>query len=155
MKRVSLLVLIALLGALIAACGGAPAAQPTAAPADPAATAAPEQPTAPPTEEPTTAPSGATTIKIASQSPLSGPQAALGTGIRNGAQLAIEQLAQPLIDLGFTVELAPFDDQARAEVGSANAKNIVSDPEIMCVVGHLNSGVALASLPDYQNASLA
>ncbi|PDV97610.1 branched-chain amino acid ABC transporter substrate-binding protein [Candidatus Chloroploca asiatica] len=147
MKRVSLLVLIALLGALIAACGGAPAVQPTAAPG---ATAAPEQPTTPPAP-----PSAGATIKIASQSPLSGPQAALGTGIRNGAQLAIEQLAQPLIDLGFTVELAPFDDQARAEVGSANAKNIVSDPEIMCVVGHLNSGVALASLPDYQNASLA
>ncbi len=93
-------------------------------------------------------------IKIATQSPLSGPQAALGTGIRNGAELGVEQLSQALVDLGFTVELAPFDDQAKPEVGSANAKNIVSDPDIMCVVGHLNSGVALASLPDYKNANL-
>ena len=52
------------------------------------------------------------------------------------------------------VELAPFDDQAKPEVGSANAKNIVSTPEVLCVVGHLNSGVALASLPDYKNANL-
>jgi ABC-type branched-subunit amino acid transport system substrate-binding protein len=94
------------------------------------------------------------TIKIATQSPLSGPQAALGTGIRNGAELALEQLGQPLVDLGVTLELAPFDDQAQPEVGSANAKNIASDADILCVVGHLNSGVALASLPDYQNASI-
>jgi ABC-type branched-subunit amino acid transport system substrate-binding protein len=63
-------------------------------------------------------------------------------------------LSGPLTDLGFEVELAPFDDQAKPEVGSANAKNIASDPDILCVVGHLNSGVALASLPDYQNANV-
>ncbi len=153
MKRpLSFLALVAMLAAMLAACGGAPAA--------PAATQAPDAPagqaTEAPAAQPTTAPAaGGTTIKIASQSPLSGPQAALGTGIRNGAELAVQQLAQPLIDLGFNVELAPFDDQARPEVGSANAKNIASDPDVLCVVGHLNSGVALASLPDYSNASLA
>jgi ABC-type branched-subunit amino acid transport system substrate-binding protein len=96
------------------------------------------------------------TIKIATQSPLSGPQAAIGTGLRNGAELAVEQMNALLSGAGVEVqfELVPFDDQAQAEVGSANAKNIVSDPEILCVVGHLNSGVALASLPDYQSASL-
>ncbi len=95
------------------------------------------------------------TIKIASQTPLSGGQSALGIGIRNGAELAIEQLNAVVKDAGVTFELAPFDDQAKPEVGSANAKNIVSDPDILCVDGHLNSGVALASLPDYSNANLA
>jgi ABC-type branched-subunit amino acid transport system substrate-binding protein len=145
------MLLVTMLAALLAACGGAPAAQPTTAPAAP--TTASEAPAA---EQPTAAPAPAGgVIKIATQGPLSGPQAALGTGMRNGSDLAIQQLAQPLIDLGFTVELAPFDDQAQPEVGSANAKNIASDPEILCVVGHLNSGVALAALPDYRNASLA
>jgi ABC-type branched-subunit amino acid transport system substrate-binding protein len=155
MKRpLSLMVLVAMFAVLLAACGGAPAAQPTTAPAT-EATSAPA--TDAPATEATTAPPPAAsggTIKIASQSPLSGPQAALGTGIRNGADLAVQQLADSLTELGFTVELAPFDDQARAEVGSANAKNIASDPDVLCVVGHLNSGVALASLPDYKNASL-
>ncbi|MFQ3630899.1 branched-chain amino acid ABC transporter substrate-binding protein, partial [Roseiflexus sp.] len=149
-KRVSAFLIFALLGALLAACGGAPTAPaPTAAPA--------EQPTAAPAEQPTTAPqTGGMTgvIKIATQSPLSGPQAALGVGIRNGAELGLEQLGKALTDMGFTVELAPFDDQAKPEVGSANAKNIISDNDILCLVGHLNSGVALASLPDYQSASL-
>ncbi|MCS7071243.1 MAG: hypothetical protein NZM00_07040, partial [Anaerolinea sp.] len=39
-------------------------------------------------------------IKIASQSPLSGPQSVLGIGIRNGVELAIEQLSGPLTELG-------------------------------------------------------
>ncbi len=145
MKRsISFLLLVGMLASLLAACG-APQAQPTATP-QPAtqATAAP-QPTAAPAQ----------VIKIATQSPLSGGQAALGTGLKNGAELAVKQLSGPLAELGFRVELAPFDDQARPEVGSANAKNIVSDQDILCVVGHLNSGVALAALPDYKNASLA
>ncbi len=160
MKRVlSLIALVGMLMAMLAACGGTPAAAPTTAPA--AATEAPAAATEAPAAA-TEAPAAATeapataggTIKIASQSPLSGPQAALGTGIRNGAELGVEQLAKILTDLGYTVELAPFDDQAKPEVGSANAKNIASDPDVLCVVGHLNSGVALASLPDYSNASL-
>jgi branched-chain amino acid transport system substrate-binding protein len=152
MKRISAFLIFALVGAILAACGGAPA-QPTAAPAQP--TAAPTQPTAAPAQPTTPPAAGMTgTIKIATQSPLSGPQAALGVGIRNGAELGLEQLGKTLTDMGFTVELKPFDDQAKPEVGSANAKNIISDNDILCLVGHLNSGVALASLPDYQSASL-
>jgi len=149
MKRVSAFLIFAVLGALLAACGGTPAAAPTAAPAAPTTAPAAEPTTAP------AAPAGMTgTIKIATQSPLSGGQAALGTGIRNGADLGLAQLGKTLTDMGFTLELAPFDDQAKPEVGSANAKNIISDNDILCLVGHLNSGVALASLPDYQSASL-
>ena len=85
------------------------------------------------------------TIKIATQSPLSGGQAALGEGIKLGAQLAIEKFKGPLEKAGFKVELVPFDDQAKPDVGVANAKNIIADKDIMVVVGHLNSGVAIPS----------
>ncbi|WP_299756321.1 branched-chain amino acid ABC transporter substrate-binding protein [uncultured Chloroflexus sp.] len=153
MKRsISFLLLVGMLASMLAACGGGQQAQPTPTP-QPAtqATAAPA-----PTEamQPTTA-APTQVIKIATQSPLSGGQAALGTGMKNAAELAVQQLSGPLAELGFKVELAPFDDQAKPEVGSANAKNIVSDQDILCVVGHLNSGVALAALPDYKNARLA
>jgi ABC-type branched-subunit amino acid transport system substrate-binding protein len=93
-------------------------------------------------------------IRIATQSPLSGPQAALGTGIRNGAALAIDQLGTDLTDLGFELELADFDDEAQPERGVANANNIVADTDILCLVGHYNTGVALAALPTYNEASL-
>ncbi|PWH14213.1 MAG: branched-chain amino acid ABC transporter substrate-binding protein [Anaerolineae bacterium] len=97
----------------------------------------------------------AKTIKIATQSPLSGGQSSLGVDIKNGAQLALEQLSGPLTELGFKVELAPYDDQANPDTGVANAKQIVSDPAILCGVGHLNSGVMIPSSEEYHNAGLA
>jgi branched-chain amino acid transport system substrate-binding protein len=95
------------------------------------------------------------TIKIASQSPLSGGQAALGTGIKDGATLALEQHKAALERMGWKVELVPFDDQAKPDVGVANAKRIVADREIVGVVGHLNSGVAIPSSEVYKDANLA
>src|SRR5690606_30520949 len=53
------------------------------------------------------------------------------------------------------LELAPYDDQASPDTGVANATQIVADPGIVCMVGHLNSGVMLASMEQYHNASLA
>ncbi len=94
-------------------------------------------------------------IKIATQSPLSGGQAVLGEGIKNGAQLAVEQLGGPVKKLGFDLELVPFDDQAKPDVGVANAKNLVTDPDILLVVGHLNSGVAIPSSEVYKDSMLA
>jgi branched-chain amino acid transport system substrate-binding protein len=95
-----------------------------------------------------------TVIRIASQSPLSGPQSVLGISIRNSAELAIEQLSGPLNDAGFTVEFVPFDDQATPDVGVANSQNIVNDPAILAVIGHLNSGVALPSSEVYNDNDL-
>src|SRR5207237_9979944 len=95
------------------------------------------------------------TIKIATQSPLSGGQAALGEGIKLGAQLALEKFKGALEKQGFKVELVPFDDQAKPDVGVANAKNIIADKDILAVVGHLNSGVAIPSSEAYKEVSLA
>jgi branched-chain amino acid transport system substrate-binding protein len=94
------------------------------------------------------------TIKIATQSPLSGAQSVVGSDIKSGAQLAVEQLAEPLTKMGFKVELAPFDDQANPDTGVANAKAIVSDPAVMGVVGHYNSGVQIPSSEEYHAAQL-
>src|SRR2546425_10613056 len=95
------------------------------------------------------------TIKIATQSPLSGGQSALGEGIKLGAQLGMEKFKGNLEKKGYKVELVPFDDQAKPDVGVANAKNIISDKDIMVVIGHLNSGVAIPSSEVYKEVGLA
>jgi branched-chain amino acid transport system substrate-binding protein len=135
-----------ILAMVVSACApapmpAAPAAQPAAGESAPAQAAAPA--------------ATGNVIKIATQSPLSGPQSVLGTAIKNGAQLALEQNSGKLQEMGFTVELAPFDDQATPDTGVANAKQIVGDPAILCVVGHLNSGVAIPASEEYHNAQLA
>jgi branched-chain amino acid transport system substrate-binding protein len=139
MKFSRILMALTVFSLLLAACVPAATPTPTQAPAAPAAT-------------PTPAVKG--TIKIATQSPLSGGQAALGEGIKNGAQLAIEQLKGPIEALGFKVELVPFDDQAKPDVGVANAKQLVNDPDILAVIGHLNSGVAIPSSETYKDYDL-
>lgn len=93
-------------------------------------------------------------IKIASQTPLSGPQSVLGISMRNGVELAIEQLSGPLEEMGFTIEYVPYDDQATADIGVSNANLIVNDPAILGVVGHLNSGVAIPSSEVYNDNDL-
>ena len=95
------------------------------------------------------------TIKIASQSPLSGGQAALGEGIKLGTQLAVEKFKGNLEKQGFKVVLVPYDDQAKPDVGVANAKNIIADEQILGVIGHLNSGVAIPSSEVYKDVNLA
>src|SRR6266542_251838 len=97
---------------------------------------------------------GKGTIKIATQSPLSGGQAALGEGIKLGAQLAVEKLRGTLEKQGFKVDLVPFDDQAKPDVGVANSNNIIAEKDILALIGHLNSGVAIPSSEVYKEVSL-
>ena len=95
------------------------------------------------------------TIKIAVQSPLSGEQAALGEHIKLGAQLAVEEATRSFKALGFDLVFVPYDDQAKPEVGVANARNVVADPDVLVLVGHFNSGVALPASEVYKDAMLA
>jgi branched-chain amino acid transport system substrate-binding protein len=94
-------------------------------------------------------------IKIAVQAPLSGEQAALGEHIKLGAQLAVEEAVKAFKALGYDLVLVPQDDQAKPEVGVANARNMVADPEVLVIVGHFNSGVALPASEVYKDAMLA
>jgi branched-chain amino acid transport system substrate-binding protein len=93
-------------------------------------------------------------IKIAVQAPLSGEQAALGEHIKLGAQLAVEEATKAFKALGYDLILVPYDDQAKPEVGVANARNVVADPDVLVLVGHFNSGVALPASEVYKDANL-
>lgn len=93
-------------------------------------------------------------IKIVTQSPLSGEQAALGEHIKLGAQLAVEEASKTFKALGYDLILVPFDDQAKPEIGVANARNVAADPDVLLVVGHFNSGVALPASNVYKETLL-
>jgi branched-chain amino acid transport system substrate-binding protein len=95
------------------------------------------------------------TIKIVTQSPLSGQQSVAGEGIMLGAQLAVAQFGKQLTDMGFQLSLQPEDDQATPNVGVANANRILNDPAVLGVVGHYNSGVAIPSSEVYAKDNLA
>jgi len=94
-------------------------------------------------------------IKIASHSPLSGNQSIFGTDLMRGAQLAVEQLAGPLAELGYQIELVPYDDRTNLETATANTIEIVADREILCSVGHLSSRITVPMSELYHQAGLA
>jgi branched-chain amino acid transport system substrate-binding protein len=95
------------------------------------------------------------TIKIAVQGPLSGEQSAFGDHIKLGAQLAVEESVKLFKAMGYDLVLVPHDAQAKPAIGVANARNIVADPDVLVLVGHYNSGVALPASEVYKEHMLA
>ena len=73
----------------------------------------------------------------------------VGQGVQQIGR-ALEAHARP-----FGPVPARVDDQADPNTGVANAKKIVSDPAILCVDGHYNSGVQIPSSEEYHTAGLA
>ncbi|MEN6460779.1 MAG: branched-chain amino acid ABC transporter substrate-binding protein [Syntrophomonas sp.] len=93
-------------------------------------------------------------IKIASVTPLSGSNAAIGEDIKLGAQMAFDEKKAELEKLGFKVEFAPQDDQADPKMGVTVAQKLIADKSFMAVVGHFNSGVAIPSSEIYNKDNL-
>jgi len=85
----------------------------------------------------------ATVMKIATISPLSGSSSNLGLQIKNGAQLAVNEMRAEFARMGITLQLVAYDDQADAATGTAAARRVVADKSVIGVVGTLNSGVAI------------
>jgi len=94
-------------------------------------------------------------IKVATVTPLSGSQAAVGESIKNGAQIALEERIEEFKKLGFNLQLSPQDDQADPKVGVAVAQKLIVDDDLLVVVGHWNSGVAIPSSEVYAKGNLA
>lgn len=116
--------------------------------------------TIPPTQTPTPFPTQTpfnprATIKIVVHVPLTGGGSREGSEIARAAELAAQQLAGPLNELGYAVELVQYDDQSDVEIGVANANEIVADPEILCGVGHTNSNVMVQASEIYHLRNLA
>lgn len=94
-------------------------------------------------------------IKVATLSPLSGPQSSLGEALKLGAELALNEEKAAFKAMGFDLQLAPNDDQATPDVGAAAARRISSDKEILAVMGTLNSGVAIPASEILKDADVA
>jgi branched-chain amino acid transport system substrate-binding protein len=94
-------------------------------------------------------------IKIASATPLSGSQAAMGEVIKNGIELALKQRVDEFKALGFDLQFVPQDDQADPKVGVSIAQRLIEDKDFLAVIGHWNSGVAIPSSEVYNQGGLA
>ncbi len=101
------------------------------------------------------APAAKPKIKIASISPLSGEQSVLGESIKLGVQLALEENKKAIEALGFQVDFVPLDDKADPKEGVVVAERAKADPEVLAIVGTLNSGTAIPISAKLTDANLA
>jgi len=91
-------------------------------------------------------------VKIALACPLTGDIAAMGQGMKNAAEMAIEEANKASKDIIF--ELVAFDDRADPKDAVNVAAQIVSNKDIYGVVGHLNSGCSIPASSVYNRHNL-
>ena len=77
-------------------------------------------------------------IKIASATPLSGSQAAMGETIKNGIELALSERVEEFKALGFDLQFAPQDDQADPKVGVSIAQRLIEGAFIVRFGMHIH-----------------
>lgn len=94
-------------------------------------------------------------VKIGFIAPLSGSLSALGLGMKNAAQLAIDQANKAGTVKGYKIVLAAEDDTAKADVGGQVAARLASDKQVAAVIGTLNTSVALQVAPILQKEGIA
>jgi branched-chain amino acid transport system substrate-binding protein len=92
-------------------------------------------------------------VKIGFVAPLTGDQAPHGADMLNGAMLAVEHAnAQGPVLPGQRLALYPLDDQRNPTQAVTAAKKLVADPDIVAVIGHLNSSCTMPASAIYHQA---
>jgi branched-chain amino acid transport system substrate-binding protein len=94
-------------------------------------------------------------VRIALALPLTGDIAALGQGIKRAATLALEEANQQNRFPGVQLEVKAFDDRSDPKEAVDIANRIVSDPNIVVVIGHFNSGCSIPASQVYARGHLA
>lgn len=96
------------------------------------------------------------TVAIGVGAPLTDGAVALGKGMVRGASLAVKQAneSQELKDLGLKIEVIEGDDKGDPTTGGNVATQFASNPKLLGVMGHLNSGVTRVAVKIYNQNNI-
>ncbi|MER5884389.1 branched-chain amino acid ABC transporter substrate-binding protein [Streptomyces sp. NPDC001941] len=95
-----------------------------------------------------------TTVIIGVDAPLTGSLSALGQGIKNSVDLAVNVANKSNEVPGVTFKIEATDDQAVPASGQQNATKLVGMKDVLGVVGPLNSGVSQSMQGVFAQANL-
>jgi branched-chain amino acid transport system substrate-binding protein len=95
-------------------------------------------------------------ISIGVGAPLTAGAVALGQGMKRGAGLAIEEAnkSEAAKAAGLTFKAVDGDDQGDPKTGVTVANTFASDPNLLGVMGHLNSGVSIPASKVYADKKI-
>ena len=94
------------------------------------------------------------TLVIGMVAPLSGSLSALGLGMSHSADLAVNQANQKCAVPGYKLVFQAEDDQATPQVAGQAATKLASDPNVVGVVGTLNSSTSQTVQPILSDRSI-
>ncbi len=94
------------------------------------------------------------TLKIVMAGPLTGNSAQWGEAMKNGVQLAVDQLNDKGGVLGKKVEVSYEDDKGDPKEAVNVAQRIVTNSEYVGVIGHYFTSCTMAASPVYQKAGI-
>ena len=94
------------------------------------------------------------TLVVGMVAPLSGSLSALGLGMSHSADLAVNQANQKCTVPGYKLVFQPEDDQATPQVAGQAATKLSSDPNVVGVVGTLNSSTSQTVQPILADRSI-
>ncbi|MBV9231087.1 MAG: ABC transporter substrate-binding protein, partial [Chloroflexi bacterium] len=106
------------------------------------------------------APAGSTTIKVATELPVSGKDESAGKPTENGAHLAVDEANAANTIPGYKLVFVPKDDVGPSgshdgATGQKNVQDLIGDALVAGIVGPLNSSVAVAEMPVANQAPIA
>ncbi|HEV2661914.1 MAG TPA: branched-chain amino acid ABC transporter substrate-binding protein [Ktedonobacteraceae bacterium] len=105
-------------------------------------------------------PAGSTTIKIATDLPVSGKDTSSGKPAENGAHMAVDEANTANTIPGYKLVFVPKDDVGPSgahdpAVGAQNVTSLIGDALVAGIVGPFNSSVAQSEMPIANQAPIA
>ena len=138
MKKLMSMALAVCMVASMAACGGSTSSSSAQAPSAPASTSAAGSTQAPAT-------GGEVTIKVGGIGPLTGGTAVYGVAVKNGAQIAVDEINAS--DSAIKFEYNFQDDEGDGEK-AINAYNNLKDWDMQVLMGTVTTGPCLAVISE-------
>ncbi|MED1795856.1 branched-chain amino acid ABC transporter substrate-binding protein [Brevibacillus nitrificans] len=140
-KTLSILAATFALGSLLAGCGGGQSA-------------APQQSGTSEQSGGASAGGALEKLVIGVVGPMSGQYSDYGSTAKAGAEYALKEKAEAFKKLGFDVQLSAQDDQADPKQGVAVAQMLISNPDVVGVVGHATTGASITAAAQYDQEKL-
>lgn len=138
-KTLSILATTVALGSLLAGCGGGQQGSTQQPSGDSGSNGA----------------SGGTQkLVVAVVGPMSGQYSDYGSTAKAGAEYALKEKQEEFKKLGFDVQLLAQDDQADPKQGVAVAQMLISNPDVIGVVGHATTGASITASAQYEQEKL-
>ena len=93
-------------------------------------------------------------IRIGVDGPFTGGSAPMGIDMRRGVEIAAAEINKAGGILGRQLVLVERDDQANNDRGAQIAKELTENHLVDVAVGYINTGVALAAIPYFEEARI-